>query len=853
MLSSTTWHIKQDGTGDFTSIQQGINASTHGDTVLVYPGTYYENINFNGKNVILASLEMITNDPQYISQTVIDGQKQTSCVSLVSGEQNTILRGFTITNGQGEYDNPYYGGGISIYGDYPILIECDIINCVITKNYSQNTTGGIRIIDGDVYLSGCSIRRNYACSSGGGLGISGYSQVIFDPTNRCSIYDNFAGSGVDMFVESLQFNNLEVIVDTFTVSNPDRYFAQIFPGNWNFTYNFDILNALIEPINHDLYVSPNGNDNNSGLSPDDPLKTINLAVRNVASNPVNPNTIFLAEGIYSFNEYQESLPFGCKANVNISGDNMYTTIIEGNSEYTSFFITSADYDNSIIKNLTFQNATYFHSSLLLYFCDNIKFENIVLENLTSLENGCALLGAGGGGDIELKNLIINNCNSLDSGNSGAWINETTSFKATDCMFSNNSSTGSRACSAGLYAMSNGDISIDNCRFEYNTATSNTWFGYASALLVNEYNDVIGDTYITNNLFINNQTNFGRGSIYIHSNPISSIYFSNNTAIDNSSNYGVCFNGNMYCQNNILRNPSNYEIGVFYDIYASAPSYLYSSYNNIEGGESAIYTDDNSNVINWLEGNIDEDPQFLLSGDDPYQLTEFSPCIDAGTPDTTGLFLPPWDLLYNQRVWDGDGNGDAIIDMGCYEFGSSYASGFISGYVIDTMGNLLENVEISAGSFTTLTNEDGEYNLETVVGSYNVVCYMDGYEISIIEDVIVNLGETTTVNFILTPEVNIDDILNAEDIQLSNYPNPFNPTTTISFNVAQTSSFVTLEIFNIKGQKVKTLLNSLLSAGHFECIWNGKDSNNKRVSTGEYFAKLKIDGEEVEVKKMLLMK
>jgi hypothetical protein len=318
---------------------------------------------------------------------------------------------------------------------------------------------------------------------------------------------------------------------------------------------------------------------------------------------------------------------------------------------------------------------------------------------------------------------------------------------------------------------------------------------------------------------------------------------------------------MYCQNNILRNPSNYEIGVFFDTYAGSPSYLYASYNNIEGGESAVYSDFSFNVINWDEGNIDEDPQFCGFGDDPYQLTEGSPCIDAGTPDTTGLFLPPWDLLYNQRIWDGNGYGDAIIDMGCYEYGSSYASGFISGTVMNQSGSPLENAEITADNFTTYSNEVGEYNLETVVGSYDVVCYLDGYEISTIEDVTVNLGETTVINFILEPEVSIDDILNAEVIQLSNYPNPFNPSTTISFNVTQSSAFATLVIFNIKGQKVKTLLNSQLSAGHYECIWNGTDSNNKQVSSGEYFAKLRLlpdssgksEGEEVEVQKLILMK
>ena len=86
----------------------------------------------------------------------------------------------------------------------------------------------------------------------------------------------------------------------------------------------------------------------------------------------------------------------------------------------------------------------------------------------------------------------------------------------------------------------------------------------------------------------------------------------------------------------------------------------------------------------------------------------------------------------------------------------------------------------------------------------------------------------------------------------NYPNPFNPSTTISFFVTQTSSFVTLEIYNIKGQKVKTLVNENLEAGNHSVIWNGKNDNNKLVSSGIYFYKLKA-GDFNSTKKMILLK
>jgi len=87
--------------------------------------------------------------------------------------------------------------------------------------------------------------------------------------------------------------------------------------------------------------------------------------------------------------------------------------------------------------------------------------------------------------------------------------------------------------------------------------------------------------------------------------------------------------------------------------------------------------------------------------------------------------------------------------------------------------------------------------------------------------------------------------------LSNYPNPFNPTTTIKYSLEENSK-VDLCIFNIKGQKVKQLLSDQRSAGQHSVVWNGTDNNNKPVSSGIYFYKLKTNNYE-KVKKMILLK
>jgi|GEM_PF-549101 len=87
--------------------------------------------------------------------------------------------------------------------------------------------------------------------------------------------------------------------------------------------------------------------------------------------------------------------------------------------------------------------------------------------------------------------------------------------------------------------------------------------------------------------------------------------------------------------------------------------------------------------------------------------------------------------------------------------------------------------------------------------------------------------------------------------MNNYPNPFNPETTIQFTTENTEN-TEIIIFNIKGQKVKTLINKELDAGYHSVIWDGRDDNDLPVSSGIYFYKMKA-GDFTSVRKMLLMK
>ena len=100
-----------------------------------------------------------------------------------------------------------------------------------------------------------------------------------------------------------------------------------------------------------------------------------------------------------------------------------------------------------------------------------------------------------------------------------------------------------------------------------------------------------------------------------------------------------------------------------------------------------------------------------------------------------------------------------------------------------------------------------------------------------------------------------DIIELIRLSLRNYPNPFNPTTTISFSLnTENTENTEIIIYNIKGQKIKTFPNLQINkSSNQQIIWVGTDDNNQPVSSGIYLYKLKVNDKTVATRKCILLK
>ena len=143
------------------------------------------------------------------------------------------------------------------------------------------------------------------------------------------------------------------------------------------------------------------------------------------------------------------------------------------------------------------------------------------------------------------------------------------------------------------------------------------------------------------------------------------------------------------------------------------------------------------------------------------------------------------------------------------------------------------------------------NLEIAIGFIPDAPGIFNAEMIVTSDDVNNAAITIPLTGTASGSANNDQITPIVTALKGNYPNPFNPTTTISYSV-KTSGPVQLEIYNILGQKVTTLVNDNIPAGNHSVTWNGTDGNNRIVASGIYFYRMKA-GKYTGTKKMIMMK
>ncbi len=297
-LSATVINIPADQ----PTIQEGINASVNADTVLVQPGTYVENINYNGKNITLASLFLTMQDTSYISQTIIDGSQNGSVVTFESGEDSTaVLIGLIIQNGFG------FGGGIFCSQSNPSLENITIRN----NTGGFNTSGsGIYCIYSSPSLKNVIINNNSTVNIGGGISLCLNSNPRLENTTICNNSAGAYGGGICCISDSnpslincIHWNNIpqEIYCGIGTIT---AIYSDI-QGGWEGEGNINVDPLFVDPENGDYHLtecSPciDAGNPNSPFDPDGTIADMGAFYYDQL-NEVNDNVIQIVEyDLYNF-------------------------------------------------------------------------------------------------------------------------------------------------------------------------------------------------------------------------------------------------------------------------------------------------------------------------------------------------------------------------------------------------------------------------------------------------------------------------------------------------------------------------------------------------------------------------
>jgi hypothetical protein len=228
---------------------------------------------------------------------------------------------------------------------------------------------------------------------------------------------------------------------------------------------------------------------------------------------------------------------------------------------------------------------------------------------------------------------------------------------------------------------------------------------------------------------------------------------------------------------------------------------------------------------------------------PEIITDLNLTDNAWTSLPIGTYRWAVKAFYTAGVTSGASFSNPVLKA--QQFGN------VVGFVRRTNNAPVVGATIAAGTFSTTSNSQGAYSLILPIGLYNVTFTATGYNPRTMNDILVSPNQNTTLNVIMISTANEDELNPVTATALKgNLPNPFNPETTIYYDILD-PCMVSIEVYNVKGQKVRTLVNENMLSGRFNIVFNGKDDQGKSLSSGVYFYRFKA-GKYVVTNKMMLM-
>lgn len=840
-LSATIINIPADQ----PTIQGGINVAVDGDTILVQPNTYYENIDFIGKNITVASLFLTTQDTTYISQTIIDGNQNGSVVVFENNEDSTaVLTGFSLINGSGTFTSQspggfdyYSGGGIYCLEASPQINNLKITNCTsndfggaimlissnsnlynlyLYSNASHRGGGICYYLECNSQLSNCIIINNTA-NVGGGVCFWGSTSVII---NNLIINNNTveqAGGGIygimglTLTIQNTEINNNVsgyraggICLDStplFLVNSTINSNSAFIAGGMYLHYS----TASLENV---LFSNNNAIDNGGAIH----CNSGNEAILNNVT--FTCNTAYNGGAIYNHDNAIITLN-----NVSVR-DNQATKFGGG--------IYSASFSEIIFNENERSNIYTNHAGYLgmdIYFDQSINTE-IFVDTFTVFEPDDYFIYSENNIPYDIQNSVIDQVDvdlfvSPNGSNDNSGLSTEFPLKSISYALAKiiTSETQPRTITLtnGMYSSTNTD---ENFPINIKGHLTITGCTQDSVIIDAESNNtVIGFVYDTN-CSLNNIT-LKNGHTDLEGGGIFSIYsqfeLKNVTISNNHSNQ---YGGGIFCN---LSEIDLYKVLLHNNTSDNGGGGIFCWYNDMNI-VNVTMVNNSSNFGGAILCHFDSNPIIVNS------------ILWNNSPEA--IYLSDYELPCSITITNSDiqGGENGIYSNSC---------------VVNWLENNIDEDPIFNNSVEDL------FTL-----SSNSPCIDSGiaffeWENSIIIDLDENdyVGSAPDMGYDEYGMSNINDdflINNFDSILLNNYPNPFNPTTTISFSIPVDSK-VDLSIYNIKGQKVKMIIHDQYEKGNHSIVWNGIDDKGKFVSSGVYFYKLLVNGKTVSTKKCMLLK